>query len=124
MLTGDAQLAGMTNVLPSRGIRDIYTETITALNKFTAEKQTSLSAIEGTLSSKDAETLEILKGLKFDRKIGKILVMLTPYNVSTQGFADRLLEALTGATFSYNGKPISFVAVFSTSLPKGASKDF
>ena len=80
--------------------------------------------LEGQDLIKNTATRDLMEGLKLTRKVGKIMVMLTPYNVSAQGFADRLASTLTGVEYMYQGKVVTFVSIFKSPIARGDSKLF
>ena len=79
MLTGDKEMAGMVNISGGER-RDIYTLVAGVIIKILTEKGGRLPFV-------------------VDRDIIKALVMLTPYNISAIGFADKVLEKVTGVKF-------------------------
>ena len=78
MMTGDRDMAKMVNISKVEGGRqDVYSMVAQVIIGILTEGGSKLP-------------------FQVDRDIVKTLVMLTPYNISAIGFADKVLEKVTG----------------------------
>jgi hypothetical protein len=89
MITRDRELSKLVNIITKDGAprTDIYQIVADRLNTILKDEVVLLGSTD-----KAPKPMRF----KLNRSVSKILTMLIPYNVSLTGFADRLLEEMTG----------------------------